>query len=314
MHWKVKARLQNAVAMLPSRLGNSVYYFGQRLLGGLREVDATQRLLAGRSIVSRLAGLGRSVAGKTFLEIGTGRQLNVPIALWLCGAGRVVTVDLNRYLREELVREDLAYLSGRADEIQGLFGDYGRTSEFRQRLAALIRGRDGGLERLLETINVEYIAPCDAASLPLGDNSVDYHVSYTVLEHIPPDVLKGILREGNRVLGRDGLFVHCVDFSDHFSHSDSSVSSVNFLQFTEEEWTSISGNRFMYHNRMRVDECESLFAANVDVRAVEPVVDPRARDLLQRNGLSLDGRFSEKSVETNATSHAWIVAGVRRTS
>ena len=312
MHWKVKARLQNAVAKLPPKLGNSVYYFGQRLLGGLREVDATKRLQAGRSIVSRLDDLGRSISGKTFLEIGTGHQINVPIALWLCGAGSVVTVDLNRYLREELVREDLAYLSSHAEEIQGLFGDYGRTPEFRQRLATLVHHRDGGLDRLLDTINVEYIAPCDAARLPLAESSIDFHVSYTVLEHIPPEVLKGVLREGNRVLKRDGLFVHCVDFSDHFSHSDSTVSSVNFLQFTEEEWARLSGNRFMYHNRLRVDECKSLFAADVDVRTVEPVIDPRARELLQRNGLSLDRRFREKSVETNATSHAWIIAGVRR--
>jgi SAM-dependent methyltransferase len=313
VHWKLKARLQNAVARLPPKLGNSVYFLGQRLLGGLRQADSTTRLEAGRSIVARLDRRGRSIGGKTFLEIGTGHQLNLPIALWLCGAGNIITVDLNRYLREDLVRADLEYLSNHVDEVRRLFGEHGRRPEFEGRLTRLIQNRHSEFGRLLDTIDIRYMAPCDAAELPLAEDSIDFHVSYTVLEHIPPDVLTGILREGNRVLRRDGLFVHCVDFSDHFSHSDSSVSSVNFLQFSEDEWARISGNRFMYHNRLRVDECESLFAADVDLRAVEPVIDPRAQQLLQGNGFSLDRRFREKSVETNATSHAWIIAGVRRT-
>jgi len=314
MHWKVKARLQNAVAMLPAKLGNSVYFFGQRLLGGLREVDSSRRLQAGLEIVSRLESLGRSIHGKSVLEIGTGHQINVPIALWLCGAASIVTVDLNRYLREDLVRLDLAYLAGHTDEIQRLFGGRGRSAEFQQRLERLVANRDSRIDRVLETIGATYLAPCDARKLPLADDSIDYHVSFTVLEHIPPDVLSQILREGNRVLRRDGLFIHCVDFSDHFSHSDSSVSSVNFLQFNEQEWSRLSGNRFMYHNRLRVDECESLFVANVDVQAVDRVIDLRAHEILQRNGLPLDRRFREKSAETNATKHAWIIAGVRSSS
>jgi hypothetical protein len=30
--------------------------------------------------------------------------------------------------------------------------------------------------------------------------------------------------------------VHNIDFTDHFSHSDPSISSVNFLQFSESQW------------------------------------------------------------------------------
>ena len=162
-------------------------------------------------------------------------------------------------------------------------------------------------------MNVSYLAPCDAANLQFPTNTFDYHISHTVLEHIPPDDPIRIFREGSRVLKDDGLFVHCIDFSDHFSHGDSSISSVNFLQFDEVEWRRLSGNRFMYHNRMRLDEFEELIRrAQLDVRVVEPMVDAGACGLLERKPLPLDPRFEGKASQVNAASHAWLVAGVTR--
>src|SRR5262245_61947545 len=94
MNWKTKARLQNAIALLPPRIGNALYYFGQRRFGGLRTALPTSRLEAAREVVGRIESQNRSVSGAAFLEIGTGHQINLPIGLWLCGAARVVTVDL----------------------------------------------------------------------------------------------------------------------------------------------------------------------------------------------------------------------------
>ena len=56
----------------------------------------------------------------------------------------------------------------------------------------------------------------------------------------------------------DYLFIN-IDYSDHFSHSDKSISSVHFLQFSDGKCNKIAGNRYMYMNRLRHDDFVSLF-------------------------------------------------------
>jgi hypothetical protein len=69
----------------------------------------------------------------------------------------------------------------------------------------------------------------------------------------------------------------------------------------------------MYHNRMRLDEFEELLRrVQLDVRMIESVVDAGACSLLERKALPLDPRFQGKTNQVNATSYAWLVAGVTR--
>ena len=129
-----------------------------------------------------------------------------------------------------------------------------------------------------------------------------------MLEHIPPEVLSKILGEANRVLRDDGLFVHCIDFSDHFSHSDRSISAINFLQFGEDEWAKFAGNRYMYQNRLRIDDFNCLARnAGLEIISVEAEVDPTSVAVLE-GGFPLNERFRGKSVDVNATANAWVVA------
>ena len=79
------------------------------------------RLEAGIAACNRIEKIERSFVGATFLEVGTGRRINTPLAFWLLGAERVITVDLNPYLKEELVKNDLDYIQKNKIEIQNLF-------------------------------------------------------------------------------------------------------------------------------------------------------------------------------------------------
>ena len=141
------------------------------------------------------------------------------------GADKVISVDLNPYLKEELVKADLDYIQKNKIKIEKLFGDY----IFNDRLNSLLNyiRSEYNLVNLLKFINVEYISSGDASQLPLSSQSINFHTSYTVFEHIPPEIPKAILIEGNRILKDNGLFVHKIDYSDHFSHSDKSISSIN---------------------------------------------------------------------------------------
>jgi len=309
MNWKLKAKIQNLISLLPDSLSYSIYYWIQRNFGSLREskLNPTSRLIGGIETVKRLEQVGRSPVGSTFLEVGTGRKINTPLAFWLLGAEKIITVDLNPYLKEELVREDLDYIVKNKSEIEGLFGN----RIFNDRLNVLLEFIESPyeLKNLLKFINIEYIAPGDASRLNLSESSIDFHTSYTVLEHISPEIIKAILKEGQQILKKDGLFIHKIDYSDHFSHSDKSISSINFLQFSDDDWDKIAGNRYMYMNRLRHDDFVSLFLALGNLVLLDEVnQDSDVVKLLEFNKTKLHSRFSQKTKEVLAISSSWIIA------
>jgi len=100
----------------------------------------------------------------------------------------------------------------------------------------------------------------------------------------------------------------CIDFSDHFSHSDNSILPINFLQFDDMEWERLAGNRYMYHNRLRVDDFANIFRdTDLRILSMDAIINEKAREEL-REGFPLDDRFVRKNIDTNATTCAWVVA------
>lgn len=292
MKWQLKARVQNAIAALPFA-SNAVYYAIQRTVGGLRRNrnHPIDRFRFAIQTVEWIESTGMDIAGKAFIEIGTGHMVNVPTALWLLGAGKTVTVDLNRYLSQTLVAESNDYLRRNQEQVLALFGRHAARPDFQRRFADLT-SFGGSLRELLDMMNVLYIAPCDARLLPVPRHSFDFHISNTVLEHIPRDDLIRLLGESKRVLNRNGLLVHRIDPSDHFSHDDDSISAVNFLKFPDKEWHRWAGNRFMYQNRLRVGDYISLFEnAPSRILRLETQVNQRALDVL-RNGFPVAEKFA----------------------
>ena len=201
MKWQHKARLQNAVAALPF-ISGKVYLALQKTFGGLRKGlnNPVDRFIAAIGMVEWIEATGATIAGKRFVEVGTGHMVNVPTALWLLGAGETLTVDVNRYLSDSIVRESNRSIVDHQQEVLQLFGARANHDGFRSRFERLI-SFSGSLDALLEMMNVRYLSPGDAAALPLPDKSVDFHVSHTVLEHVPAPVISKILREAK---ARDG--------------------------------------------------------------------------------------------------------------
>ncbi|OOG50989.1 hypothetical protein B0E50_02065 [Rhodanobacter sp. C01] len=311
MHWKLKARIQNTVSLLPSQSSYAAYFWIQRHFGGLRRMNPVSRLTAGIETWQRIRKLGYDPSGKTFFEVGTGRAPITPLAYWLMGAKGVITIDLNPYVKPELVKESLQYMADNHAEIQRLFGpllDQGRLDA----LLKLHLQTDFGIDALLGLCNIQYIAPGDATRTGLDPGGIDFHTSFNVFEHIPLAILEKILAEGNRIIRDGGLFVHRIDYSDHFSHSDSSISPINFLQYSDTEWDKYAGNRYMYMNRLRHDDFVKLFeAAGQHILATEPTAHPPSRELLGSHRLKIDERFGMKSQEVLATTDAWIVSKKR---
>jgi SAM-dependent methyltransferase len=223
------------------------------------------------------------------------------------GAKKVITIDINPYMKDELLRESMRFVLEHTGEIENLFG----TLLDRSRLTALLdfcKTDNFPIEAFLDLCNIDYIAPGDAANTNIPDGHIDFHTSYNVLEHIPPATLKEIIKEGNRLVRSSGLFIHKIDYSDHFSHSDKTISTVNFLQYSAAEWNRYAGNRFMYMNRLRHDDFIQLFESmGHKILFSCPESDPVALDLLEKGRLTLDRTYQSKPNSVLAIVGSWLV-------
>lgn len=104
MNWKIKANVLKINSIFPE----FVHYRMQRHFGGLKKpYNPAGGLAAGMDMVKKIIRAGESPEDKVFFEVGAGWVPLVPLTLWLAGAKQIITVDLNRYLREELIIESL---------------------------------------------------------------------------------------------------------------------------------------------------------------------------------------------------------------
>jgi SAM-dependent methyltransferase len=299
MTWTEKAKIQRLCAALPV-FRDETYYLIQRCAGSLKRArDPRPLLQASVSMVKDLQKRGFRLAGKRAMEIGTGRYLELPLGMFLAGAGSVLTVDIKRLLKESLVLDSLHLMLANRREVIAYFNGVADPQAVADRLDSLAGVQS--LPELLDRASIEYRAPADATALNVAAGTIDLQFSYTVFEHIPREVLVGILREAKRVLSPDGVAIHHIDPSDHFAHDDPSISMVNFLQFSDPEWDKISGNSFAFHNRLRAPDYRDIYEqAGHEVLLWDPFVQPQSLAAL-KNGLPLASEFQGRSVEELAT-------------
>jgi SAM-dependent methyltransferase len=230
------------------------------------------------------------------MEVGTGWYPVVPIGVWFCGADRNLTYDLNRYLSPRVTSRALEWMVTHVEELADTLSDLAPRDLIKEKLDLVRRFKRRPLG-LLEQANIQYIAPRDAGSTGLAEDSVDIHVSLFTFEHIPRNDLRAILREAARVLRPGGLAIHRVDPKDHFSDIDASITKVNFLRFTEREWRKHFGNRYAYQNRLHDPEFRALFdESGFELLDCGFKIDERALEALT-NGFPLAPPFNEQSFE-----------------
>jgi SAM-dependent methyltransferase len=307
MKWLLKSKIQGIVAMLPDTFSYEVYYLIQRYFGGLRYVNPRGKLESAIELWDLIVENNRTPSGKVFFEIGTGRMPIMPLAYWLMGAEKVVTLDLNPYLREALFMKALAYISKNKTQIETLFGERLDKDRYDLLLLEIERNRMVAQD-YLALCCIEYLAPADAAKTSIPSKSIDFHTSYAVFEHIDGLKLKSILKEALRILKPGGVCVHKIDYSDHFSHSDKTISGINFLQYDDIVWSKYANNRYMYMNRLLHDDYLELFDESglkpLDVRTE---VDKGLAAVLDNPSFILDKKFSEKSRETILIQESWVL-------
>jgi SAM-dependent methyltransferase len=189
----------------------------------------------------------------------------------------------------------LFFVNGEQERIKSIFNDLLNIDRFNL-LSDYCKNKKVKKDDILKLCRIKYIAPCDASKVNLEKDSIDYHVSHTVYEHIPLSIIKNILEEGNRIIADDGLFINSIDYGDHFSYMDKKISIINFLQYDDTIWDKYAGNRYMYMNRARHDDFIELFKmVGHDFLEVELYKNKEAEEILRRGNFVVDKKFENKS-------------------
>lgn len=309
MNWKIKAFIQKVVALLPARLGEPIYYLLQRKLGNLRRVDPFSRFEAGVKMAKLVQKHGGEISDRQVLEIGTGWRVNTALALWLLGTD-VVTVDLNRFLKPELVSEDIRQLVAARGRVEALVAPLELRPDRWEALVCVARTGLRTIEDVWAALpGITYLAPRDASRLKeYGEGYFYGSFTYATLEHIAPQTLQAIFLEVARLSDPQGLGVHMVDHSDHFAHADSAISSVHFLRYTPEQWARIGGNRFAYCNRLRSSEVAAIFKdSGFCLLEVQPRLDVQAAERIEAGLDPLWSGFAALPAHEVAVLDTWYV-------
>jgi hypothetical protein len=306
MRWKTKALIQRTLSVAP--LGRRIYPQLQTRFGRLKSFDIRSKVAQGRRLLDAASASGLDLAGHRTVEVGTGWVPIVPIFYWLHGQSQCDTYDISRLLDKSLLIETVRqFVCLYQEDPQALRvgGDAAELSGRMKILEQLLRG-EADADQILKRCNISYHAPCDATETGLPEQSIDYVFSNTTLEHVPAETIARLFEHHQHILKPGGCVMHLIDLSDHFSHDDPSIASINFLQFSEREFSRYN-TCFLYQNRLRPRWWYSTLREH-GFRIIKWETHVNRRSLGLLPSLKLDGDFADISAEELCTSSIVVVA------
>ena len=295
MNWKVKNTLFHLFEVLPG--GEKLYYILQKYVTKSVWVDDTQfkhyydsKVLKHLEVIDKYGEEDISTA--SFFEFGAGWDMLAPIGFALEGAKRYVAVDLNCYMRPELVKNTVdLYLRNKEFVI-----NCRPISSSMQRKMEMMETFSFSSSRIkddLESLGIEYYAPLDAGNTPFTSDCMDYVISNVSLEHIPYEEINKIFQECYRLMKSGGVISATVDYSDHWQHTDSNISIFNYLRYSDSEWEKYNP-KMHYQNRLRRRNYVELLERN-GFKVLEIVPYEGDRQLL--DDIEIDERFKKYDFE-----------------
>jgi hypothetical protein len=305
MKWTTKAFIQRILSNMPG--GKNIYYLGQFYVGGLRRFTIEDKVQQCGRMLKGLQESNVAVADLSSVEIGTGWVPVVPLFFWLFGQKECNTYDISRLLTQSLVVEAAKQLLNHpiAETLPSHADGVREFEKRKQSLKSLIAANAGGND-ILEYCGIHYHAKADAAKTQLPSASIDIVYSNTVFEHVPQQELAGLFAESRRILQPSGYILHLIDMSDHFAHSDPSISPINFLQFSEKSFTKYN-SYFLYQNRLRVSAWRQIITEQgFEIVYWQPNVDEKA--LKHLTLLHLDEAFENLKADEICTSSVCVLA------
>ena len=305
MNWKTKVRIQRTLDKIPS--GRKLYSLCQQLNGSRRDVSIKSSVEQGIRLLQTFAKAGQSVADLDTVEVGSGWALIVPLVFWLNGQRSCHSYDLTQLIDPTLVQKTVSLLTDYCAEPASLKSHRPFTllPDRGALLAKLVETKTDA-RKLLEQCGISYHAPADAGATSHAADSMDLVYSNNVLEHVPPAEIRRIFSEARRILKPGGFMLHVIDPSDHFAHDDDSISPINFLACSEQQFARYNTS-FCFQNRLRGASYRKLIeAAGFQIMHWESRLNAAAMQQLPR--LVLHPDFANFSAEEICAMSLRVVA------
>lgn len=201
MNWKYKNAVFHLLRFMPAR--EQLYYLIQKNITKSVYVneDAFANNFAGK-VEDHMALIyertGKTMEGSVIFEFGAGWDLMAPIGFCLWGGvKRYIAVDLNKYIRPELIKRTLKLYLDNMEGLNSIHKNYLKSDVSNNNLEQIYsnfpEGTEDEVRRYLdERLRIEYYAPFDAGNTGLKPQSVDYVISNVSLEHIPEEDIPGM--------------------------------------------------------------------------------------------------------------------------
>lgn len=255
MEWKKKARIAGLLDTIP--LGQRAHYFVQRhITRSLPRKPKPEYFEILDWHLDNFNTHAGGLEGKRLFEFGAGWDLFYNIWLYGHGLDEQTVVDLNPYLKPELVNFEIKRMQ-----------EMGKGKVARMPEVEIRSAKD------LEKLGITYLAPCDARDTGLPAGSFDLVVSTNTMEHIPHPDLALILKESFRLLKPGGVVSSKIDYTDHYFYTDKSIGPYNYMRFTDDEWRRYNPDGH-FQNRGRHSDYVRLFTeAGFELIKSDPVCE-----------------------------------------
>lgn len=183
-----------------------------------------------------------SIEDRRCLEIGTGYVGSSPVVMWLLGARAITSIDLNRLLTPDALRESILSVE-RKDLFDILAKHVTSKVLLSNRISQIYAWADSKQEKLPDCFS--YLAPFDILTDKFDTEHFDFIFSVSTLEHIPRSIVRQFVGRISSVMASGGAGLHFIDLTDHF---DSKNNPFGFLALEDEDYSDDSdadsrGNR-----------------------------------------------------------------------
>ena len=308
MKWYIKALIQNIISILPHSFSIKVYYIIQKKFGRLKTVDylAVTRLMAGLSIWEKIIKLNINPSEKIFYELGSGKVPILPIALWLMGAKKIISIDKDLYFSKDLFFQFIDYLKYNQENLSYILNNRLINERLKKLVQYPFYKNDDIRATLKENFNIEFLSIENKNQQKINSESIDFYISYSVLEHVNKKIINKILSDSKKILKKTGLQIHFIDYSDHYAQTDKKISRLNFLKFSDWFWNIFSSNYFMYVNRLRHDDFLEIFKMN-DLDVLDEEVFRDSNFLKFKKNYKINSKFANKDEKILNIIGAWII-------
>lgn len=305
--WIIKAIVQKGISYLPASAKIN-YFFQKHVTGGVHLSDDHFGLKIGHArdhytYMKKILGSREDIH---ILELGTGWYPVIPMLFYLTSSCRISSVDIQQWMTRKTQQDTILKFKQWRDS--GQFKDLEESiipAHWDKLMAVLRNPETYSREDINALIGLRPFVR-DARKLPLENQSIDFICSNNTFEHIPQEVLSGILREFKRVLRPGGLMSHFIDMSDHFAHFDRGITIYNFLKYSKKTW-AILDNSIQPQNRLRFRDFLELYE-QLDLPVSHH--DIREGSIVDLNEVKVHQEFSSYSPEELAISHAYIISKI----